>query len=123
MVAAMAATVTSMAIPALAHAAAAPTQAGALASWECPPGSVCLYDDRGGNRRFYAKADGCWFDNIGLQGLGDRAESIRNRTRHKVNLANWNGRAWEHLVSAAPGEMFNLGPSVRNKTDAVHVIC
>jgi hypothetical protein len=100
-----------------------PAKASALAAWNCPNGFVCLYDHAGGVGPFYAAQDGCWFDNIGLQGGGDRATSIYNRTGHRVNLANWNGRAWEHLVHANPGQRFTLPASADNKTDAVHVIC
>ncbi|WP_165984307.1 peptidase inhibitor family I36 protein [Streptomyces sp. YIM 98790] len=101
----------------------APAAASAAAAWDCPQGWICLYDHAGGVGRFYAATDGCWFDNIGLQGLGDRATSVYNRTSHRVNLANWNGSAWEHLVHADPGQAFNLPASADNRTDAVHVIC
>ncbi|MEU0099530.1 peptidase inhibitor family I36 protein [Streptomyces sp. NPDC006267] len=107
-----------------APAAATPTAPSArAAAWDCPAGSVCLYDSAGGVGRFYTASDGCWFDNIGLAGGGDRATSIYNRTSHRVNLANWNGSAWEHLVHANPGQGFTLPASADNRADAVHVIC
>ncbi|MFD3788750.1 peptidase inhibitor family I36 protein [Streptomyces cyaneofuscatus] len=105
-------------------AAATPTTPSVqAAAWDCPAGSICLYDSAGGVGRFYTASDGCWFDNIGLAGGGDRATSIHNRTTHRVNLANWNGNAWEHLVHANPGQAFTLPAHANNRTDAVHVIC
>ncbi|GGZ08301.1 peptidase inhibitor family I36 protein [Streptomyces nitrosporeus] len=122
--AALAAALTAGLTLTAAPAGAAPTAPSArAAAWDCPVGSVCLYDSAGGVGRFYTASDGCWFDNIGLSGVGDRATSIYNRTSHRVNLANWNGSAWEHLVHANPGEGFTLPASADNRTDAVHVIC
>ncbi|MEU4179229.1 peptidase inhibitor family I36 protein [Streptomyces sp. NPDC026589] len=117
--AALTAGLTMTAVP----AAATPTAPGVQAAWDCPSGNICLYDEAGGVGRFYTATDGCWFDNIGLAGGGDRATSVFNRTGHRVNLANWNGSAWEHLVHANPGEGFTLPASADNRTDAVHVIC
>lgn len=117
--AALTAGLTMTAVP----AAATPTAPGVQAAWDCPAGNICLYDEAGGVGRFYTATDGCWFDNIGLAGGGDRATSVFNRTGHRVNLANWNGSAWEHLVHANPGEGFTLPASADNRTDAVHVIC
>lgn len=117
--AALTAGLTMTAVP----AAATPTAPGAQAAWDCPAGSICLYDEAGGVGRFYTATDGCWFDNIGLAGGGDRATSVFNRTGHRVNLANWNGSAWEHLVHADSGQGFTLPASADNRTDAVHVIC
>lgn len=39
-----------------------------------------------------------------------------------MNLANRNGRAWEHLVHANPGQDFTLPASANDMTDAVHII-
>ncbi|MFI5740283.1 peptidase inhibitor family I36 protein [Streptomyces anulatus] len=117
--AALTAGLTMTAVP----AAATPTAPDAQAAWDCPAGSICLYDEAGGVGRFYTATDGCWFDNIGLAGGGDRATSVFNRTGHRVNLADWNGSAWEHLVHADPGQGFTLPASADNRTDAVHVIC
>lgn len=118
---AMISTAAGLALTALAPAG--PAEATELDAWACPAGRICLYDGANGVNRIYSATDGCWFDNIGLQGIGDRTSSVYNRTRHRVNLANWNGKAWEHLVHANPGQRFNLPASANNRTDAVHVIC
>lgn len=50
-------------------------------------------------------------------------DAVKDGNGHHVNLANWNGGAWEHLVHANPGQSFTLPASTDNRTAAVHVIC
>lgn len=57
----------------VAPAGAAPTTPKAQAAWDCPAGSVCLYDEAGGVGRFSTASDGCWFDDI------SRAEATGQR--------------------------------------------
>ncbi|WP_433272441.1 peptidase inhibitor family I36 protein [Actinosynnema sp. CS-041913] len=98
------------------------TAAAPIPAWECDPGTFCLYDSANGVGRFYQRVEGCWFINIGLEGFGDRADSARNRTSHRVNIANWTGSAWQHLGTVHPGTTLNLGAN-SDKADAIHAIC
>ncbi|MFI6504457.1 peptidase inhibitor family I36 protein [Nonomuraea typhae] len=99
---------------------ALPAQASAKTALDCPSASFCLYEGNG--TRFLSMPLLCGFWNIGLQGLGDRARSARNNTSVPVNLANWNGSAWEHITQVPPngGERFLPAPPT---TDAVHFLC
>ncbi|MFS8098780.1 peptidase inhibitor family I36 protein [Lentzea alba] len=96
--------------------------AAPLPAWECNAGTFCLYDGDNGVGRFYTATGGCWFINIGLEGHGDKANSAYNRTGRRVNIANWNGSAWEHLAGVPAGGLINLGAN-RNRADAIHSIC
>lgn len=103
-----------------AQAATGSAQAGA-ARLVCANGYVCLYDGVG-NLLLVLK-EGCWFNNIGLQGYSDRTRTVANFTRYPVNLANWNGHAWEHILQVPAGHVAQIPYLGLRGVDAVHSIC
>jgi len=103
-------------------AGAVPAQASTeAAQLVCVERHVCLYDAAGSN--FLNLAEGCWFNNIGLQGHSDKTRAVVNLTRYPVNLANWNGRAWEHIGTVPAGHVGYVEDLGLGGVDAVHSIC
>ncbi|MFF8366887.1 peptidase inhibitor family I36 protein [Rhodococcus erythropolis] len=100
----------------------APTSSAA--SWNCTTGYSCYYDDTDGVNRFWVAPSCGWFD-LGKMSppLNDRMSSLYNRGNGAINLYNWTGSSWSHMMTVPVGYKVNLHNSFNNVVDAVSIAC